>query len=78
MLGAERNLVCTNPTSKATAEPRRGDPYCVPRALAQRLADDLAYRASSCQSAAERKRLTVLAAASSQISQCLENVGAKL
>jgi hypothetical protein len=55
----------------------KGHPYGDLANDARNLADRLECRALACQSASERKRLRVLAAAATQICQCLTSTGIK-
>ena len=56
----------------------KGCPYGDLANTAQDLADALETRALSCESASERRRLRVLSAAASQISECLRQTGVRL
>ena len=55
-----------------------GRPYANLQELARRLATGLEDRANASQCLSERKRLGVLAATASRISQCLANTGVKI
>jgi hypothetical protein len=70
-------------------QPQTVSPACVPRSRGQhqpyrdlesdasKLASQLETRALRCEFAPERKRLRILAAAQSQIANCLAGVGVK-
>jgi hypothetical protein len=72
----ETQTVSPQPPPESRGE-LRGHPYRRLEAAARALTKRLENLAERCPSASERKRLGVLAAAQSQITQCLSNVGVR-
>jgi hypothetical protein len=75
MLDTQPESVSPAPVRESRGE--RGHPYRDLQGEASKLATRLELRALRCESASERRRLGVLAAAQVQIAQCLAGVGVK-